>query len=201
MVDRPVESSRQQSRLTVGRLVAAIRRRIEHHSALRRARQASSTALARATGSRILVLCYGNIYRSPLVAHLLRTNPLLGEYTIESAGFFPRGGRTCEEHYLALLQRRGYDLSGHQSAVVTRQQTAEADLIVIMDRKNWGQLRHLDPSADAKTVWVGAFTERGPVEVADPYGKDEAQVLTIIEQLEACAAAIGKRLAEHGGKS
>jgi protein-tyrosine phosphatase len=199
MVDRSVESSRQQSRLTVGRLVAAIRRRVEHHSALRTARQASSTALARAAGSRILVLCYGNIYRSPLVAHLLRTNPLLEKFTIESAGFFPRGGRTCEERYLALLQSRGYDLSGHRSAVVTRQQAVEADLIVIMDRKNWGQLRHLDPSAAAKAVWIGAFTEHGQVEAADPYGKDEAQVLAIIEQLEAGAAAIGRRLAELSG--
>jgi protein-tyrosine-phosphatase len=201
MQEQRVNFSRQRSRLTVGRLVAAIRRRIAHRLVLRTARQASSRAVERAVGRKVLVLCYGNIYRSPLVHYLLRNTALLSGYFVESAGFFPLGERPCEPRYLALLASRGYDLHDHRSAVVSRQQLAAADIIIIMDRKNWQQLCYLDPSAAGKVVWIGAFNEGGPVEVEDPYGKNDAQVMSIVEQLEAGAATIAARLAATRGRA
>ncbi len=149
-----------------------------------RARGQSADALSRTSGKRILVLCYGNIYRSPLVAHLLRKNKNLAGYAVHSAGFYEKVGRPCDGSYLEILKRRGYDLSEHRSSSTTREDLNAADLIIIMDRKNWDEVRKLAPSALSKTVWIGAFDPSGAVEVADPYGMAEQNIRKIIGQLE-----------------
>ncbi|MET0052158.1 MAG: hypothetical protein ABW095_13925 [Candidatus Thiodiazotropha sp.] len=139
---------------------------------------------------RILVLCYGNIYRSPLAAYLLNTQSQVSELEIRSAGFFDKQGRQCTEDYLKLLVPRGYDLSAHRSRKINPQDIEWADLIIIMDRKNWDLLYEMDAAVLSKTVWIGGFSDHGSVEVIDPYDRDEAETRSVIEQLELCAQTI-----------
>ncbi|BDD87631.1 hypothetical protein [Desulfofustis limnaeus] len=192
------QASKRRAVSTVGRAIAAVRRRIEHRVVLRGAREQSRAAVEQATGRRILVLCYGNIYRSPLVHHLLRHDPRLADFSIESAGFYPLAGRPCDSRYLELLRRRGHDLQAHRSALVDRRRLAEADMVVIMDRRNWDLLRELDAAACRKVVWIGAFGAGGSVEVEDPYGKSESEVEAIIERLEGCAEELAGWIAGGG---
>ncbi len=177
------------------RVAQAIARRIRHWIVLRSAREHNRKALA-AGGSiyRVLVLCYGNIYRSPLVAHLMNEKSQLEDLQIRSAGFYDKPGRSCVEAYQQLLMRRGYDLSAHRSNRITQQDIQWADLIVIMDRKNWDRLCEMSAEALAKTVWIGGFSEHGSVEVADPYGRDEPETQQVIDQLERHTQEILERI-------
>ena len=180
--------------VTVQRVQDAMLRRIRHRYVLYHARRQSERALSRGTVNVILVLCYGNIYRSPLVEYLLRHSRKFVGVTIKSAGFFHKPGRPCDGDYLLALKERGYDLSSHRSTVVSRDDLIAADIIIIMDRKNWDQLRRLEPKTLEKVIWIGAFNPTGSVEVADPYGTGFRDTQEIIKQLENGADSIARAL-------
>ena len=183
------------SQLTCKRLVHAAGRRVKQRLALFSARKDSQAALRRSSGKRLLVLCYGNIYRSPLVAYLLARDPRLEGFAIDSAGFYPEEGRPCEPRYLQLLAQRGYDLSFHRSSVVDETRLAAASLVIIMDRHNRGLLGPFGQTIIDKTDWLGSFGDRDSDEVEDPYNRPDADVLRIVGQLEDGADRLAAALA------
>lgn len=178
------------TKLTFKRIASAFLRRIRHQLVLVPSKRNSRKSIDHSTGKNILVLCYGNIYRSPLVEYLLKKSVLFGAFSIKSAGFYEKPGRSCERQYLSLLKDRGYDLSNHRSTVVRKDDLDWANIIIIMDRKNWDLVGAVDRVALQKVVWVGAFNRSGSVEVDDPYGKGVEGTKHIICQLENCVVNI-----------
>jgi protein-tyrosine phosphatase len=176
------------------RIVFALIRRIRHFIVLAKAAKMSEIAIDKGKSSNLLVLCYGNIYRSPLVEYLLRKSIDPSKAEIKSAGFYEKVKRPCDPEYLKLLSKRGYDLASHRSSRVSMQDTQWADLIVIMDRKNWDMLASLDKTAKNKVVWIGAFTEDVRNEVEDPYGMEQGDVNKVIDQIELCVAGLSSRI-------
>ena len=136
---------------------------------------------------RVLVVCYGNIYRSPFVAAYLQQ--VCGEgLEVRSCGFHARPGRASPERHISMSRVRGVDLSGHRSAVVGSVDLAWADIVVLMDRHNWQALQLAGAPAD-RLVWLGALDD-GPVEIPDPYSLDEQAARNVVHRLEACAARL-----------
>jgi protein-tyrosine-phosphatase len=83
----------------------------------------------------VLVVCHGNICRSPYAAAALRRliPPPLGDgLRIESAGFVGPNRRPPREA-VTVAGGRGVDLSGHRSQVLTPQLVASVGLIVVME--------------------------------------------------------------------
>jgi protein-tyrosine-phosphatase len=160
--------------------------------ALGRARETTDAVIAQAPReARILVVCHGNIYRSPLVATRLRE--LLGaQRVIVSAGFHPKGDRPSPEGHVAMSAAHGVDLSKHRSRVVDGGDLANADLIVLMDRRNWVNLRRAGAD-EKKYVWLGALMA-GDVEIPDPYGLDAPAAERIVMRLVAATDALASRL-------
>ena len=106
-------------RRTPDRILHPLRRRRALEALLRRPRPAT-----------LLIICHGNICRSPFAAALLgRALPGL---RVESAGFLglarssPAGAR-------AAAARRGVDLSSHRSRLLTAELARAAELIIVMD--------------------------------------------------------------------
>jgi protein-tyrosine-phosphatase len=134
--------------------------RLLHRSRLNR--------LYRRAGS-VLVICRGNICRSPFAAEILAQR--FGK-TVISEGTYPRAGRVSPELAIAAAAEKGIDLSGHQSRVVSRQDMRAADLILIFDRRNWLALRALAPELMDRVAFLGAADASGPLEIADPFAGD-----------------------------
>ena len=86
---------------------------------------------------RLLVVCQGNLCRSPYLAALLRR--MLPDVDVSSGGF-SKPGRAVPEHALTIATRRGMDLGGHRSRALTRQALVDADLVVVMDENQAGHL-------------------------------------------------------------
>jgi protein-tyrosine-phosphatase len=88
--------------------------------------------LARGRPRTVLVVCHGNICRSPfaagLLAHVLEPRGTL----VASAGFVGPGRAPPAEAGVAAA-RRGVDLHNHRSQLVTPVLAREADLIVVME--------------------------------------------------------------------
>jgi protein-tyrosine phosphatase len=166
--------------------------RLAANRALRAARDTTARALASAPRpARVLVVCHGNIYRSPLVATRLREK-LGSARAITQGGFHSRGDRPSPEAHVRMSAGQGVDLSAHRSRVLEPGDFTAADLIVLMDRRNWVNLKR-EGADERKFVWLGALAP-GEVEIPDPYGLEAAQAERIVGRLIATTDALAQRL-------
>jgi protein-tyrosine-phosphatase/predicted ATP-grasp superfamily ATP-dependent carboligase len=154
--------------------------------AVQRAAARSSVDRAREfpRARRVLFLCYGNICRSAYAAMRARANSGIS-CEIRSAGFHPKSERRTPEDFQRAAKRRGVDLAGHRSARVTLDDLDWADLIVLMDQRNYDLLRELDPKSLRKVVWLGALDGKG-IEIEDPYGESEERMTEVLARMDAC---------------
>ena len=138
----------------------------------------------------ILVVCYGNICRSPFVERLLKSSLDPARVEVQSCGFIEREGRQSPEDYLFAVLEAGIDLSSHRSTAITGESVRWADLILLMDYRNWKMLQDFAPEAESKSLWLGAFGSSGSGEIPDPYGKEPEEMRSIIGAMAEAAARI-----------
>lgn len=162
------------------RLARAVAVRIESARALATARRDSAERLQRTSASRLLVVCYGNIYRSAFVGRMLQDR-LGPPYEIRSRGFHPVAERPSPERHVRLSGRHGVALEQHRSAIITAQDVTWADLIILMDRHNRAALRALGADEE-KFVWLGGLID-GPVEIPDPYKLDDRSAEGVVGRM------------------
>ena len=174
--------------------VSSLLWRFRCRHALLRARTQSNTAIKASCVRRVLVLCYGNIYRSPLVKKCL-DRELAGRVDTRSAGFHPVSGRPSPVRHVQMCAELGLDLSAHQSSIVTGGDLAWADVIVIMDRHNWQRARQLG-APSGKIVWLGAFA-RGAIEIEDPFNLADEEARQTVIRLVECSGRLAAVLKGH----
>lgn len=98
-------------------------------------RRAAQRALrARPRPRTLLVVCHGNICRSPFAAGLLSRALGPAGIFVASAGFVGPGRPAPAQGSIAAA-RRGIDLSDHRSQLLTPGLATEAQLIVVMDAR------------------------------------------------------------------
>ncbi len=166
--------------------------------AMRDAPRQTEATLAGAPIRRLLVLCHGNIFRSPFVAtYLTALLQARGhDIVVETAGFHPYPGRPSPEFYVAQCQELGVDLSAHRSRVADSEMTGLADAIVIMDARNWSLLMRLDPATESKLIWLGLM-DGGAVEIEDPYGRSPEERAQIVARLKLATERLAGKLVEY----
>jgi protein-tyrosine phosphatase len=163
---------------------------------------------------RILLVCLGNICRSPMAEVILRDEidqaGLGGKITVESAGTGdwhvggPMDGRARAE-----LSRRGYDGSQHVARQITAGWLPDYDLFVVMDQRNLANLRLMAAGqpgrapapdlADGRIRLMRSFDPAAEpeAEVPDPYHGGPAEYEETFELVQAAARGLTARLAER----
>jgi protein-tyrosine-phosphatase/predicted ATP-grasp superfamily ATP-dependent carboligase len=116
---------------------------------------------------KVLILCHGNICRSPLAAALAARRFPKASFT--SAGFYPTTNRACPDFVLAAANNIGIDLSEHRSKCVNAKMIDEAQLVLIMDMRNYAFVKKLFPHAFDKTLFLGMLLSQPQLEIRDPY--------------------------------
>jgi len=150
---------------------------------LHNAKKQSLEKIRKIKPKRILILCYGNICRSPFVELYLKKLLIGDNVEIKSSGFHEVIDRGSPDKIIKAAKGNNIDLSAHRSSIVTPKMLKWADLIVIMDEDNWKDLLDLDNSIKNKIVWLGAFLSSSIIEIEDPYLKSEDEVDVIIKKL------------------
>ena len=136
---------------------------------------------------RVLLVCTGNICRSPIAHGLLseRSKRLLGgEVEVRSAGTWAGGGPATPEAVAAAADL-GVDISGHRSTRFTRDLANWADLIITMTAEQSAEVRSEAPEADGKTFTLKELVRETPadLDVADPLGLDASSYAEIAREI------------------
>jgi protein-tyrosine phosphatase len=133
--------------------------------------------------SDIVVVCVGNICRSPMGAALLQDR--LGpdsEITVSSAGIGALVGYPAAEHAVELMGERGIDISAHRARQLDPEIIKSTDLILVMESGHKAAIDTIDPTARGKVYRMGEWRD---LEIDDPYQQPKeafSQALALIGQ-------------------
>lgn len=129
----------------------------------------------------ILVVCTGNICRSPLGERYLRR--ALPDKRIDSAGTGALVDHSADESAKRIAQKYGLSLSGHKGRQFTSSLGREYDLILVMEKSHIEDIGRIAPEARGKVMLFGHWLNQR--EIPDPYRKSEeafASVFKLIDQ-------------------
>lgn len=139
---------------------------------------------------KILVVCVGNICRSPTGERLLRDR--LPERRVSSAGISALIDKPADQIASEVAAQHGLSLDGHVARQLTRSLCQDADLILVMEKGHLCAVTAIDPSARGKTMLFGHWL--GESEVPDPYRLSREAYEHVYQLLERGADSWVKRL-------
>ncbi len=129
----------------------------------------------------ILVVCIGNICRSPMAEALLKARAPSG-VQVHSAGIGALVNKPADPLAVQLMQARGIDITGHRARQLMPEMVDQAELILVMEEGHQRYIRSVSPAACGKVHTLGKWLEQ---EIPDPYKKSPeffASTLALIEQ-------------------
>jgi len=149
---------------------------------------------------RILLVCTGNICRSPLAEALLRRDLKargFPEIDVGSAGTGAWDGAPASEGAYLVGLERGLDLSAHRARLLTRELVESADLVLTMARHHRARVEEL--GGEGRVFVLGEYAGRDgdDAEVSDPFGGDLDVYRDTCAELEALSTAVTERLARE----
>ncbi|MCE8052161.1 low molecular weight phosphotyrosine protein phosphatase [Halomonas daqingensis] len=121
----------------------------------------------------ILVVCRGNVCRSPVTAAMLQRR--LPHCRVASAGLAALAGRGVAPEALHLAEADGIDVREHRARQLDDQQLAEADLVLVMSEGQRREVTERWPQAMGKVMRLGHWLAQGQgLDIPDPYGRSPA---------------------------
>ena len=128
------------------------------------------------SATRILILCQGNIIRSPFAASLVAN--ALGpdrQIVVASAGVAATAGRPPHPVARELATLRSVDLRSHAASPVSAESVAASDAIFAMDIPQLVWMRRHFPAARSRTFLLTCLAPDTELEIRDPYAGTQAQ--------------------------
>ncbi|MDE1167873.1 MAG: low molecular weight phosphotyrosine protein phosphatase [Pseudomonas sp.] len=141
---------------------------------------------------KVLVVCVGNICRSPTAAWLLENHVRANEIQVRSAGLAALTGQDIEPRARHVLEEQGHRPTVHQARQLTAVLVNQADLILVMERRHVQGVLTLSPEARGKVFLLGNWQARR--EIADPYGQGRAAFVHAYHLIEQAVSAWALRL-------
>ncbi|MDA8479626.1 low molecular weight protein-tyrosine-phosphatase Wzb [Citrobacter sp. Awk 4] len=146
--------------------------------------------------NKILVVCVGNICRSPTAERLLKSyHPAL---TVESAGLGALSGHGADPSAFSVAKAHNLSLEGHCARQISGRMCRDYDLILTMEKRHIARLCEIAPEMRGKVMLFGHWdSER---EIPDPYRKSRDAFEAVYSLLERSARQWAQALNAEQGK-
>ncbi|SJN53917.1 Low molecular weight protein-tyrosine-phosphatase wzb [Vibrio ruber DSM 16370] len=142
----------------------------------------------------ILVICAGNICRSPYAAGRLQR--LMPSHTVCSAGLITEksglAGAAAATVAQDIASTLGIDLSAHRAQQITPTMVDSSDLILVMNQNQIEMLSRMFPKARHKTMLFGHWL--GISQIDDPYQKSSEVFQQVYAVLDRAAKAWAEKI-------
>ena len=140
----------------------------------------------------ILVVCVGNICRSPMAEALLKS-ALRGqdEITVESAGLGALVGHPASAYAVELMEEMGEDISGHLARQIHPDMVNVADLVLVMEAGHRRSIDDADPTARGKVLRLGEWQDK---DIDDPYRQPKAAFADALEDIKTGVASWAEKI-------
>lgn len=150
---------------------------------------------------KVVMVCLGNICRSPLAEGLLKSKVDASKVKVDSAGTSnyhiddapdPRSVAVAKKHDLDITTQRGRQF--------IPEDFKEFDHIYVMDNSNYEDVIKLAPSAEAKEkveIILNKLFPNENADVPDPYHGGEHGFENVYQMLDEATEVIAKELSEE----
>lgn len=134
--------------------------------------------------TRILLLCKGNICRSPMAEVMLRERLRRDDVHIESAGLAAMRGAPIDPRAQNALLAHGLSASSHVGRQADRMVLQRADLVLAMEQRQVAAVLAQCPILRGRVALLSHWN--GAEDIDDPYGRDQRVFDETYERLHAC---------------
>lgn len=132
----------------------------------------------------VLVVCTGNICRSPMGEFLLRKRWNKPGAKVASAGVGALVGYPADDLAIAVMDEQGVDMREHRAQQLVQPMVSAYDLILVMEKSHQSWINERLPISrgrvHAMTKWLSEE------EVPDPYRQGRMAFEQCYQQLDVC---------------
>lgn len=130
----------------------------------------------------VLIVCAGNICRSPMAEIVLRHQLHGRAITVESAGLLAMEGSPIDPLAASVLSAHGLMERAHIARQINPAIIDAADLVLAMEKRHLSALHALSPSMRDKSFLLGKW--QGNAEIQDPYGRQRCAFECAYQSIE-----------------
>ncbi|MGF1708386.1 low molecular weight protein-tyrosine-phosphatase [Enterovibrio baiacu] len=145
--------------------------------------------------NKIVVVCIGNICRSPYGEAVLQR--MLPEKHISSAGIMvDRSGlseKPANDTAIKIAGERSIDLTHHKAKQLTKDICLTSDLLLVMEPKHIGLLTDICPEAHGKTMLLSQWVDNIN-SIDDPHKKSEEMFRHVYDIVDQSCAKWAEKL-------
>jgi protein-tyrosine phosphatase len=143
---------------------------------------------------KVLMVCTGNICRSPMAAGLLSHYlpvDLKSQVEVSSAGTHALHGDQAEPHAVRAMDKIGIDIRHHRARQVTREIARGSGLILTMEAAHVRKVSRLLGWRHSKPIMISEFNMQIPAhDIDDPYGGPLPAYEDCIHTLRPCIKGV-----------
>lgn len=140
----------------------------------------------------ILVVCAGNICRSPTAEYVLKSKLECKNITVSSAGLTALEGKSADATAKQIAAPHGINMDEHQGRQLNANIVAQNSVILVMEQRHLTDLCSRYPEARGKTFLLGKWL--GDKEIPDPYRQSLEAFEHVYELIDSACSAWQKYL-------
>lgn len=133
----------------------------------------------------ILVVCMGNICRSPTGERLLQH--YFPQKTVQSAGIIAKNDMPAYDSAIRIAEQHQLSLENHQSRRLTSELCKKTDLILVMENDHIAKIHQQFPETRGKVMLFGQWINK--TEIPDPHKRSDEMFEHVYQLMEKATIA------------